>query len=583
MSMRGAQAFLTYLSDPEIAKHFAQGTRAHIARLRGSFSGNTRPEQYLEDWRAVYLQTPTTGSILSHLWTDSASRRGQQILFVVRPILSADAPDFPPFEYWRVMDGSIQPSTLARDATLNSTSGDLVTLQEPLGLLPTSLSPEVSRAATEFFQKELYTFFYSPRLELSSFAIDTIQPTHALIEREGIKLFLFVPIYIAYDAARPSMPSRVDSRRDWSGMLQVRLRIRSLNRSEVSYSLDQSRLAEATPLLRRIGKTAQSLSCALWLAYAQESYDREFDSIDELRDVEERCMSAVFSDLNLLPSETIERLRRPFHSEASRVSLRVALGQRDQRDSLAHQTTRIVDSIVAAYERKEAQILDAIGPVALAIVYLLRDTIHSYRPKEARGRLGPFSYPWSEDESPLAAYRDIGLALGLIRAEDAPQNETRVRELGFIARLQDNQVGQPGFKLYQDEYFTELPRRLSREIKILMKHSSFAVLIIHTLWQAVYHTIRAHCQHGSNARVSLSVTRDSPSDGIFECRVENPFVNGDIHFVAKDAEELSQQAARLSHSEGGVTEYSVQGPHRDHERKKWSTTITIRRLGPKGK
>ena len=249
-------------------------------------------------------------------------------------------------------------------------------------------------------------------------------------------------------------------------------------------------------------------------------------------------------------------------------------GERLQRDNFAHQTSCVVDSIVASVNRLPNQILRGMGETLVAQLHLLRATIYSYREPENRRDLGLFTYPWEKGENPLAVYRDIGIQLGLARCETAPYKEESVRIEGNHALLEENQIGKPGFDNYR-KLFEEIPIP-PREIWLHLQHSHFAVLILLTIKQAFYHTVRARLiGNNFNATISMAVCHFQ-NDLVFECTVTNPLVNGENPETnSKDFKELRDIALSLSGIPEHRYRYTIDGPNFIETDNCWKTTTCI--------
>jgi hypothetical protein len=245
-------------------------------------------------------------------------------------------------------------------------------------------------------------------------------------------------------------------------------------------------------------------------------------------------------------------------------------GQRSQQASFAHQTSAVIDTIVHSIERLDEQVRKAMGGALLAKLHLLRATINSYRTEGSRADVGDFPYPWEEGQSPLAVYRDIGLQLGFARAQDG--REPKVRTAGRAA-LRSDEPGSAGFEVYR-AYFNALPDT-NPTLDEYLKHSSFAVLILLALKQAVYHTLRANVLGKGPARITLAV--NECGEGVaFDCTILNPRVTSkDEQLTSKDAQELADLAQRFSKVSGAKATYWIEGPYFDHSRDAWAVTTRI--------
>nr|VFJ77564.1 MAG: hypothetical protein BECKFW1821C_GA0114237_112910 [Candidatus Kentron sp. FW] len=260
--------------------------------------------------------------------------------------------------------------------------------------------------------------------------------------------------------------------------------------------------------------------------------------------------------------------------EANAAARANRIGQVRIQATFAHQTSAVIDSILDSMVRLPEDIRRDMGGILMAKLYLLRETIHSYRVKSSRRDPGPFLYPWREGENPLAVYRDIGIQLGLARCEEAPREEQKVREMGSLARMPEYQPSQPGFDGFR-RLFEDIPP-VSPDVCRELQHSFFAVIILLVFKQAVYHTVRAR-KIGGNPSAKISVRIEDRGDGVlFSCGIMNPPVTQhDEEFAAKDREELLNLANRLSRLPERPNTYSVEGPRFSKRDACWKTRICI--------
>lgn len=252
---------------------------------------------------------------------------------------------------------------------------------------------------------------------------------------------------------------------------------------------------------------------------------------------------------------------------------------RENQTAFAHQTSSVIDSILESVSRLSLNVRRDMGGILLAKLHLLRATINSYRSRASRVNTGEFPYPWAEDQSPLEAYRDIGIQLGLARCQDA--REDNVRKYARLSQLSKNQLGSPGFEQYRELF--EVIAKVSPAASASLKHSSFAVLILLAIKQAVYHTIRAKFAGGADdARISVDIL-ESSTEVLFECSIRNPSVQGDSsNQKSKDAVELQELAERLSDVDNVDETYEVEGPFYLSKKDCWHVTTRIRaKLEPK--
>ena len=237
----------------------------------------------------------------------------------------------------------------------------------------------------------------------------------------------------------------------------------------------------------------------------------------------------------------------------------------------AHQTSATIDSIIETISELPPGVCEAMGPSLIARLHLLRATIHSYRSKQSKIDPGPFPYQWQNSTSVLGVYRDIGIQLGLVRAQDAENDE--VRRVAQVSMLPQNQLGQSGFEYYR-KFFDNLPEMVPGG-EGRLQHSSFAVLMILVVKQAFFHTLRARLEGHSHTKI-MFLTRTNIGNIDVECVVTNPEVlPTERSEVAKDAAELRDLAERLSFVGGSLTGYRVLGPSFDAQSGLWRTTVQI--------
>jgi hypothetical protein len=550
-----AEAFLKYLSAEEVLESFPEGTWNHITRLtNGFFKPEEHPTQFVEDWRAVYLQTPTTGSILSHLWEAVRTEKNKKVsAFIVQPLPRLNSADFPPFNYWVVFDDNYISQ---------------MKFQDPQAPIRLPASQDTALLAAEFFQVQLYQYFFRPSLLESG--------TSRVIDARGIEFFIFVPICLGYD----------EQCREWAGVLQIDLIIpkpcKCRHSENNKYCLDPALLDEKVKAsLLRLSRVAQSLASDLLLAQVQELFDRTFTSIEELEAKME--LSKFYVMLGPQPDlypRTMEHLRRLRNFEIESAKSKIFLGEKQQRLSIAHQLAPTVDYIGKSFQALPPPVRKNIGGALLANIYLLWAFIDSYRSRVNRTLFGEFPYPWEDNkESPLEVYRNIGIYLGLQRAVYGADDEPAVRNAATVACRPSSKIGTPGFDRYK-AMFVPIPM-ITPNVTIHLKHIGFAVLMILVLQQATYHTFRARILHKSLGKVSITM-KPFVGDTGFAFRIENPEVRKkDRDKTSKDAQELYALANRLSQNADVLGRYAVTGPRFDHESLKgeypcWVTTVELR-------
>ncbi|MCX7092042.1 MAG: hypothetical protein NTY50_01135 [Methylobacter sp.] len=259
---------------------------------------------------------------------------------------------------------------------------------------------------------------------------------------------------------------------------------------------------------------------------------------------------------------------------ASRNQLDQLMGRKDERINFAHQTSATIDNILEGIKRLPDETQKEIGPLLLAHLSTLGVIINSYRTKDSRTNTGDFPYPWEDVANPLEVYRDIGIQLGFSRAKNAPETEPNVRKEGRLGLLlPENQPGQLGFEYYR-KLFTPLPE-ISASIKKHLIHTNFAVLILLSIKQAFYHTLRSRILGHEFVCISVNVT-ESEGETIFECQILNPIVKEEDKFkTSKDAIELSELANKLSDIPDHSVSYSIEGPYFDFNQGQWLTKTRI--------
>lgn len=550
-----AKDFIYYLSQGEIYKHFSEGTQHHISRLCDAFfSPNSNVRDFLEDWRAVYLQLPTCGAILDHLWENVRQRAQRTPAFIVTPRSSTQQGDgeFPPFDFSFILD-------------VESGSDGAIHIEKQKGIkLPQwNANPSLGTSAARFFQSELFVYFFDPEFRDGS--------TVDLHHERNLEFFLYFPIHLR----------RKNKYWEWSGLLQFEFNRTGKDGDTGALMMGNDEKVRRS--LVRIGRIVQILSNDILLAHVQELFDRKFTDDDNFQMFKADGLSIILGSNDsegetTAHAETYTQLEQLFDFEIERARVKIDFGQQKQRANFAHQASAVIDSIVQSFDRLSEEVLTSMGGELLAKLYLLRSLINSYRTKYSRVSVGNFQYPWKDDVSPLAVYRDIGIQLGLARAQDASEEEEggmEVRKAGRAALNPENQLGLPGFEVYRD-LFEPLPN-VSFHIREHLKHSSFAMLIILVLKQAVYHTLKARVLVKASEKATILISvKESDGSVIFECKVENPKVTDkDQEKKPKDVKELSDLADRLSNIGDDPSTYSVDGPSFNSQNDRWVTTTRI--------
>ena len=252
-----AITFLNHLS--EIKGRLSLGTQEHIERLETKFfepATHAQDVAFLEDWRALYLQTPTSGTILHHLWkyTQSLHLNGEKpSAFLVR--LRTGGADFPPFDFlplWPRHSNSVAESW-------QTPLHDWQSVKEQAQIRILGDDGDFAGSASEFFQKQLFPCFYLADLGPRA-------STPGIVKKLAIKYFLFLPVYM----------DRENESRQWLGVLQVRFKHRGREH------LDK-RVKASTILRKRLvplGRIVQMLANDLIVSHVQEAFDRPLSSLN---------------------------------------------------------------------------------------------------------------------------------------------------------------------------------------------------------------------------------------------------------------------------------------------------------------
>lgn len=287
-------------------------------------------------------------------------------------------------------------------------------------------------------------------------------------------------------------------------------------------------------------------------------------------------LSDPWSGLPDLPEEFLTLLRRLIVEHVGisvRHTMDTSAGGKKQQISFAHQTSSVIDAILERVGRLPEDVRGRMGGLLLAKLHLLRATIHSYRSRSSRFDPGPFPYPWSEDpRPPLEIYRDLSIQIGMARALDAKEAVVKNYAHDSLPACEDPHS--PAFEPLRD-LFEPVPA-VSPAIERRLKHSSFATLILLSLKQAIYHTLRARIHGGqSEARVCIRVV-EGPESIRLVCSIHNPAVpNDDWGQKSRDAEELKELALRLSNVGEKPSTYEVDGPGYSEADHAYVTTTTI--------
>lgn len=306
-----AESFLQHLSQAKVYEHLSAGTRDHIAHLQDEFFERVgAPREFIDDWLAIYLQCPTNGTILGHLWqahrTNAASPASA---FIVRPDLSKadDFGAFPPFTF----------RSIASPVILH------IQRQQEIGLM----RPTAGGRESQFFQNELFPLFYSAEVEEGG--------TVAILRRLQVGLFVFIPVYLG----------RAEGSKQWIGVVQIELRRRSENGG------DDCPLPNGPidGFARRIAPRLQVLLNDLMLAQIQEAFDRPFSSVDDVETFHQRgaLPSLGLNERDVPCKATARQLEHLFDAEYERARLKTGLGERKQRYAFAHSASTYVSTILS--------------------------------------------------------------------------------------------------------------------------------------------------------------------------------------------------------------------------------------------
>lgn len=332
-----AASFLQHLSQAQVYAHLSAGTRDHIVHLQDEFFERVgAPREFIDDWLATYLQCPTNGTILGHLWeAHSTNVASPASAFIVRPDLSRadEFGAFPPFTF-RSLASPVQH----------------VQRQQEIGLM----RPTAGGRESQFFQTELFPLFYSAEVEEGG--------TVAILRRLRVGMFVFIPVYLG----------RTEDSKQWIGVVQVELRRRS-------ESGDDGFPLPGGPIDRfasRIAPRLQVLLNDLMLAQIQEAFDRPFNSADDVETFHERgALPSLGLNGHDVPCKaTARQLEHLFDAEYERVRLKTGLGERKQRYAFAHSASTYVSTILSDpnYERLAQGTRDAAWLLWLD-VYLWRE------------------------------------------------------------------------------------------------------------------------------------------------------------------------------------------------------------------
>ena len=315
MKQNDPQSFLTHLWT--FREQLSLGTLDHIRRLRDGFFKSELPgseySAFLEDWRALYLQSPTAGTMLQNLW--SCTRKSAQditykkpIGFLVRTILPSKK-DFPDFEFLAFYKQNEEPEFYSRQA------------QEQIRLFGSEW--RVGDSASRFFQRQLFPCFYDAHLQPQ-------ESTPRLLR--NIKYFLFVPIFI----------DRKEKSFQWLGVLQIRLKPKQQRgRGEAATSLGSPYLTANARLRENVlhlGTHVQILANDLIFAHVQESFDRSFPK-QRVETLDQRWCEQItrIRRSDVACSDTWRQLEQLSIAEYQRVCLRVDAGREQAREFISHE------------------------------------------------------------------------------------------------------------------------------------------------------------------------------------------------------------------------------------------------------
>jgi|GEM_PF-4098943 len=325
--------------DSTLAKSFIEQVSAlkgefpigsHIANLNQHFfNGESLSDNSVEDWRALYLQTPTKGTILQHLWDAPKRSDCRAAGFLVSPEFNnkqRDAnlkTDFGPFHFQTILPRTHEDGKERRRHLIaldQEEEWSYISRQEEIRILsnePQWDSQTSQDLGSKFFQKNLYKWFYSEDQQ----DVDQSSksgPTTKLIQKLNIKYFLFIPIYLG----------RNTQSQQWLGMLQIRF----MRRTEEGSAVPPGALKKFRERVIHLGEIAQILANDLIVAHVQESFNRPFPGLTGQRKLRELYKEGCRTIINIEKKSvhcrtTWSQLEQLSEAEYQRMRMKVAIGR----------------------------------------------------------------------------------------------------------------------------------------------------------------------------------------------------------------------------------------------------------------
>ncbi len=218
-------------------------TKKHLDNIANDFFNHeSNIENYIEDWRAVYLQAPMKGTILDHIW--NFNLRIKCNAFIVKPLTSEiDNHDFkfPAFDFYPLTQDwkYLEQSHVEHQAEI-----------ELLGTKTPKSSPN------KFFQSQLYPAFYFSNAKGG---------TTSLHKDRETAFFIFIPI-------------KIKERSEWLGVLQLEFFGVNPNFGSIN---------NTSKSIIKLSKIIDLLFSDLLFAQTQEEYDKYFESIKKLDEIKD--------------------------------------------------------------------------------------------------------------------------------------------------------------------------------------------------------------------------------------------------------------------------------------------------------
>lgn len=339
-----AKSFMGRVS--ELKTEFPIGT--NIANLNSKFfNGSTAlTEDAIEDWRALYLQTPTRGTILQHLWEAPKRSDCRTAGFLVAPEARNNRPtDFPPFHFQSILPKSKDQAKESRRQLRplgQEEEWEYIAHQEEIRIL--SQQPEWNHrssqdAGSQFFQEHLYKWFYSED-ERGTDPFIKSEPTTKFIRKLNIKYFVFVPIYLG----------RSIESRQWLGVLQIRF----LHKKSGASAPPLKPLNRFREQIIHLSEIVQILANDLMVAHVQESFNRPFPGVEGQRKLRQMHLDGCQNILNVDSKSvacrsTWRQLEQLSEAEYQRLRMKVAIGRDLAREFIKNRL--LLEELVEFRER----------------------------------------------------------------------------------------------------------------------------------------------------------------------------------------------------------------------------------------